>query len=95
MKVPRQCSLVLVGACLRRVKRWEVNAIKGQKGDSVVSRRNMPSKRCVVCDPNFDVTMVKHEVECGNLGTNSAFALGPRKTSENLDAVGRSQNFRM
>jgi hypothetical protein len=27
-----------------------------------------------------------------NLGTNSAFALGPRKTTENLDQVGRSQN---
>jgi hypothetical protein len=27
------------------------------------------------------------------LGTNSAFALGPRKTTENLDQVGRSQDL--
>jgi hypothetical protein len=28
-----------------------------------------------------------------NLGTNSAFALGPRKPTENLDRVGRSQDL--
>jgi hypothetical protein len=28
-----------------------------------------------------------------NLDTNSAFALGPRKTMENLHRVGRSQDF--
>jgi hypothetical protein len=28
-----------------------------------------------------------------NLGTNSAFALGPRKITENLDLVGRSQDL--
>jgi hypothetical protein len=28
-----------------------------------------------------------------NLGANSAFALGPRKTTENLDLVGRSQDL--
>jgi hypothetical protein len=28
-----------------------------------------------------------------NLGTNSAFAMGPRKTTENLDRVGRSQDL--
>jgi hypothetical protein len=28
-----------------------------------------------------------------NLGNDSAFALGPRKTTENFDRVGRSQNF--
>jgi hypothetical protein len=28
-----------------------------------------------------------------NLGTNSAFTLGPKKTKENLDRVGRSQNL--
>jgi hypothetical protein len=28
-----------------------------------------------------------------NLGTNSEFALGPRKTTENLDRVGRSQDI--
>jgi hypothetical protein len=28
-----------------------------------------------------------------NLCTNSAFALGPRKTTENLDRFGRSQDF--
>jgi hypothetical protein len=28
-----------------------------------------------------------------NLGTNSTFALGPRKTTENLDRVGRSQDL--
>jgi hypothetical protein len=28
-----------------------------------------------------------------NLGTNSAFAVGPRKTTENLDRVDRSQDL--
>jgi hypothetical protein len=28
-----------------------------------------------------------------NLGTNSAFALGPSKTTENLDRIGRSQDL--
>jgi hypothetical protein len=28
-----------------------------------------------------------------SLGTNSAFALGPRKTTENLDRVDRSQDI--
>jgi hypothetical protein len=28
-----------------------------------------------------------------NLGTNSEFALGPRKTTQNLDRVGRSQDL--
>jgi hypothetical protein len=31
--------------------------------------------------------------EMWNLGTNSAFALGSRKTTENLDGVGRSQDL--
>jgi hypothetical protein len=35
----------------------------------------------------FEGLHVKHEVQCGILGTNSAFALGPRKTAENLDRV--------
>jgi hypothetical protein len=36
---------------------------------------------------------VKHAVQRGILGTNSAFAVGPRKTTENLDRVGRSQDL--
>jgi hypothetical protein len=37
---------------------------------------------------------VKHTVQCsGILGTNSAFALGPRKTTVTLDRVGRSQDL--
>jgi hypothetical protein len=28
-----------------------------------------------------------------DLGNNSAFALGPRKTTQNLDRVGRSQDL--
>jgi hypothetical protein len=36
---------------------------------------------------------VKHAVQRGILGTNSAFALGPSKTTENLDRVGRSQDL--
>jgi hypothetical protein len=35
---------------------------------------------------------VKHAVQSGILGTNSAFALGPRKTT-NLDLVDRSQDL--
>jgi hypothetical protein len=31
----------------------------------------------------------KHAVQRGILITNSAFALGPRKTTENLDRVGQ------
>jgi hypothetical protein len=41
----------------------------------------------------FELTLgglyVKHAVQCGILGTNSAFALGPRKTTENLDRNSR------
>jgi hypothetical protein len=36
---------------------------------------------------------VKHAVQRGILGTNSAFAPGSRNTTENLDRVGRSQNL--
>jgi hypothetical protein len=36
---------------------------------------------------------VKHAVKRGILGTNSAFVLGPRKTTEKLDRVGRSQDL--
>jgi hypothetical protein len=36
---------------------------------------------------------VKHAEQRGILGTNSAFALEPRKTTENLDRVGRSQDL--
>jgi hypothetical protein len=36
---------------------------------------------------------VKHAVQRGILGTSSAFALGSRKTTENLDRVGRSQDL--
>jgi hypothetical protein len=34
---------------------------------------------------------VKHAVQRENFGTNSAFVLGPSKTTGNLDRVGRSQ----
>jgi hypothetical protein len=36
---------------------------------------------------------VKQAVQRGNLGTNSEFALGPRKTTESLDRGGRSQGL--
>jgi hypothetical protein len=36
---------------------------------------------------------VMHAVQWSNFGTNSAFGLGPRKTMENLDRVGRSQDL--
>jgi hypothetical protein len=43
---------------------------------------------------NFHVTLggicVKHAMQRGILSTNSAFALGPRKTAENLHRTGRS-----
>jgi hypothetical protein len=46
---------------------------------------------------NFNVTIgrVAWEACCAtwNLGTNSAFALGPRKTMENLDRVGQLQDL--
>jgi hypothetical protein len=57
--------------------------------------------------PYFEVTLVQCKISnitigraaweaysaTWNLGTNSAFALGPRKTTENLDRVGRSQDL--
>jgi hypothetical protein len=36
---------------------------------------------------------VKHAVQGGILSNNSAFALGPRKTRENLDRDRRSQDL--
>jgi hypothetical protein len=46
---------------------------------------------------NFDVTIGMAACEASsatwNLVSNSAFALGPRKTTENLDRVGRSQDL--
>jgi hypothetical protein len=46
---------------------------------------------------NFEVTIGRAAYEAyratWNLGTNSAFALGPNKTTENLDRVGRSQDL--
>jgi hypothetical protein len=36
---------------------------------------------------------VKHAMQRGILGINSAFAPGLRKTTENLDRVGRSQDL--
>jgi hypothetical protein len=46
---------------------------------------------------NFDITNGKAACEaCSstwNLGINSAFALGSRKTTENLDRIGRSQEL--
>jgi hypothetical protein len=36
---------------------------------------------------------VKHAVQRGILGTNSAFAQGSRKPTENLDRLGRSQDL--
>jgi hypothetical protein len=50
-----------------------------------------------VLDENFEITMGRAACEAyratWNLGTNSAFALGPRKTTENLDGVGRSRDL--
>jgi hypothetical protein len=39
------------------------------------------------------VTIGRAACEAWNFGTNSAFALGPRKTTETLDRVGRSQDL--
>jgi hypothetical protein len=36
---------------------------------------------------------VKQAVAAWNLGTNREFALGPRKTTEDLDRVGRCQHL--
>jgi hypothetical protein len=48
---------------------------------------------------NFDVTIRRAACEASsstwNLGTNSVFAPGPRKTKENLDRVGRAQEKSM
>jgi hypothetical protein len=42
---------------------------------------NIGRAACEACSATWD------------LGTNSAFALGPRKPTENLDRVGRSQDL--
>jgi hypothetical protein len=44
---------------------------------------------------NFYVNIGRAECEAYslNLGTNSAFALRPKKSTENLDRVGRSQKL--
>jgi hypothetical protein len=46
---------------------------------------------------NFDVTIGRGACEActatRNLGTNSAFALGLRRTKEHLDLFGRSQDL--
>jgi hypothetical protein len=36
---------------------------------------------------------VKHAMQLGILGTTSAFAIGPRKSTDKLDRVGRSQDL--
>jgi hypothetical protein len=36
---------------------------------------------------------VKQAMQRGDLGTNSVFALEPRKTAEHLDRAGRSQEL--
>jgi hypothetical protein len=41
----------------------------------------------------FGELHVKHAMQRGILGTNPAFALGPRKTTEKLDRVGWSQDL--
>jgi hypothetical protein len=50
-----------------------------------------------VVGENFEFTIGRAACEAyratWNLGTNSAFALGPRKSTENLDRVGRSQDL--
>jgi hypothetical protein len=43
-----------------------------------------------VIQPKVKVTLVQGEFFNG---TNSAFALGPRKTTENLDRVGQLQDL--
>jgi hypothetical protein len=53
--------------------------------------------RRAILDRNFDVTIGRVACEASsatwNLGTNSAFAVGPRKTTENLDHVGQLQDL--
>jgi hypothetical protein len=49
--------------------------------------------RTVAVIISFVGLLEKHAVQRGVLGTNSAFALGPRKTTKNLDQVGRSQDL--
>jgi hypothetical protein len=80
LKVPRQCPLFFLIKVLHTYNR-----------DIFIWRW----KGCIIA--KFDLTLrglhVKHGVQHGNLGTNSAFILGQRKTTENLDGVGRSQDL--
>jgi hypothetical protein len=70
--------------------------ISGFEGSQAVPAR--PSGRGNAYDRNyFLMTLeglhVKHAVQRGILDTNSANALRSRKTTENLDRVGRSQEL--
>jgi hypothetical protein len=53
--------------------------------------------RRVTLERNFDVPIGRAACEVSsatwNLGTNTAFVLGSRKTTENLDRVGGSQDL--
>jgi hypothetical protein len=69
--------------------------------DCVMSRAEMLSRGFTAHARNFDINIrndalprrglhVKHAVATWSLGTNSALALGPKKTMDKLDRVCRS-----
>jgi hypothetical protein len=91
MKFP---FIFLVEALLRQGK-----ALGSEVGKALGCGRRYAQRRefeqsCTAHDWNFNIS-TGSGAACGtwNLVTNSAFALGSRKTTENLDRVSRSQDL--
>jgi hypothetical protein len=90
LKVPRQCPLVLLVEVMQMIGiNFCYISLKGCIIVKYIGR--------AILGRNFDVTIGRAACEASsatwNLGTNSAFALGPRKTTENIDRVYRSKDL--
>jgi hypothetical protein len=95
LKVPRQCPLVLLveAAHLIGIRFYLFNITP----EGLHYCENWTDIGRATLGWNFDVTSGRAACEArrqrGILCTNSAFAPGSRKTTENLDRVGRSQDL--
>jgi hypothetical protein len=86
LKVPRQCSFVLLVEVMHMIGiNFYMTLEELHFGEILANMRR------AILGRNFDVTNGRAACEaCSatwNLGTKSAFALGSRKTTENLDRV--------
>jgi hypothetical protein len=89
LKVPRHCPFVLRVIVSFHPVLTKFNFFFGVGGRGGGLRAAL--------DENFEITIGRAVCEAyratWNLSTNSAFALGPRKTTKYLDRVGRSQDL--